>query len=299
MGFEVHSANFLKYTLKNKSKDNAVQIGRQSVELLPDKYLKKEFGILDRNEIGSFAELLLTKYFRVKNVESIDFSDYEDSTFVWDMNKPFLGPLADRLKNKFDLAIDFGTLEHIFNVPQALFNISYFCSSNADIVHVLPANGWVGHGFYQFSPELFYSVYSEENGYLNTEVFLANCNDNKHWYLVKKPTNGERSCAEGDGEAYILVKTTKMKNEFQHNNIQQSDWVPKWDNSENTAQEKKDDLSFFNAVKNFIRQYKLITRIYRKLYFIFRRWVFQITRREKISGRNRCLTKLNVYELIK
>jgi hypothetical protein len=31
---------------------------------------------------------------------------------------------------------------------------------------VTPANNQMGHGFYQFSPELFFRVFSQENGYL-------------------------------------------------------------------------------------------------------------------------------------
>ena len=298
MGLEVHSTNFLKYALKNKTKTHALQIGRQSIKLLPEKYLKEKFGILDHNELGSFAEVLLTKYFDIKNVMSIDFSNYEDSTFIADMNKPLSTSMAEKLNNKFDLAIDFGTLEHIYNVPQALFNISYSCSSDADIIHVLPANGWIGHGFYQFTPELFFSVYSEENGYSNTEIFLANCDDSKYWYRVKKPENGIRSCAEGDGEAYILVKTTKIKNDFKHDNIQQSDWIPKWNESEEISQDIKSNLSFLNKIKNFIKEYELITQIYRKIYFIFFKLFLLISRREKISGMNPCLNKLNVNELL-
>ena len=34
MGFKVHSTNFLKYALKNKTKTHALQIGRQSIKLL-------------------------------------------------------------------------------------------------------------------------------------------------------------------------------------------------------------------------------------------------------------------------
>ena len=32
------------------------------------------------------------------------------------------------------------------------------------IIHALPANNFCGHGFWQFSPELFYELYSPENG---------------------------------------------------------------------------------------------------------------------------------------
>jgi len=37
----------------------------------------------------------------------------------------------------------------------------------------LPANNGRGHGFYQFSAEFFYRVFSEENGFQMRELFVA------------------------------------------------------------------------------------------------------------------------------
>lgn len=37
----------------------------------------------------------------------------------------------------------------------------------------LPANNWSGHGFYQFTPELFYRTFSEENGFRVSKLLVA------------------------------------------------------------------------------------------------------------------------------
>ena len=76
------------------------------------------------------------------------------------------------LNEKFDTIIDFGTSEHIFNVVENLSNISKFCKNNGIILHSLPANNNCGHGFWQFSPELFFSLYSENNGFSDTEFLF-------------------------------------------------------------------------------------------------------------------------------
>lgn len=199
MGFEVNSTNFLLYTQRGRNIDRIATLGRQSIKLLPKWYAEKH----SLNIGGEYCEDLLKGALGASIVDSFDNSDYEQATFVTDMNKPVSG------FEPYDLVIDFGTLEHIYNVPQALWNVSTLCKPGGEIVHVLPSNGWIGHGFYQFSPELFYSVYSEENGYSGTEVFLANCDDNKHFYRVRKPINGNRSCAESNGEAYIFVRTKR------------------------------------------------------------------------------------------
>ena len=298
MGFQIHSANLLKYVSKERHHDSIVQIGRQSINLLPDSYLLNSFGILNRDEIGDFAEQLLMKYFHAKEVVSIDKTDYEGATFMMDLNSAIPELLSDKLKNTFDLVIDFGTLEHLYNVPQALFSISSICKENADIIHCLPANGWVGHGFYQFSPELFFSVYSEENGYAGTEVFLANCHDNKYWYRVKKPINGIRSCAEGDREAYVLVKTTKVSKECRHSDIQQSDWIIAWNRTQVESPEKTNDVmnrDFKSRVKITLSRFDVLVKLVRYLRETKRKYFRGY---DKISGRNPSLTKLKVSELL-
>lgn len=295
MGFEIHSANFLKYALQRNQKDEAVMFGRQSIKLLPDRYLKKAFGITNRQELGDFAEALLTRHYKLKNVISVDNSSYENATVVIDMNKPIPEQIKEQVEGKYDLALDLGTLEHIYNVPQALYNMSMFCSSNATIVHVLPANGWVGHGFYQFSPELFFSVYSERNGYKDTEVFLVNCQNNKYWYRVRKPENGVRSVAEGRGEAYVMVKTTKIKNGFNHDDIQQSDFVAVW----NKTDPKTHRASYTTSgLKAILKKSDLITWAYGSLNRRLRNLAAFIKGTDRISSGNPSLTKLSVDKLI-
>ena len=294
MGFEVNSLNFLLYVqqVNGRSKfEKVATMGRQFIKALPRSYLK--LLQLDTLADKEYCEELLIKKFGAVKVDSFDNSKYEDATFVVDMNLPIPEKYAGEISGAYDIVIDFGTLEHIYNVPQALWNMSTLCKTGGDIVHVLPANGWVGHGFYQFSPELFYTVYSDLNGYSGTEVFLANCDDDRYIYLVRKPVNGVRSCAEGDGEAYILVRTTKMSNELSHNNIQQSDFSRQWeaevprntDNSKNTPQRSK------------LRQWAKTIPLFRELYA---KWHRKYMRRyEKINNKNLCLTKFKVADLLR
>jgi hypothetical protein len=288
MGFEVNSLNFLQYTLhvsRQAKFSNIATMGRQSINLLP-KSCTESLRLL---EGGGYCEDLLFKNFGATKVDSFDNSNYEDATFVADMNKPISENQLQEVKGHYDLVIDFGTLEHIYNVPQALWNMSAILKPGGEIVHSLPANGWIGHGFYQFSPELFYTVYSEINGYTDTEVFLVNCNNNRYFYKVEKPINGGRSCAEGDGEAYIMVKTVRARDTFSHDKIQQSDFVSKWNDS--TPQNTQIKSPF----RKWVKTIPFATNVYSKL-ISFRRKILFST--DKINSRNPCLTKLAVSELL-
>jgi hypothetical protein len=87
--------------------------------------------------------------------ESIDVSDYEGCTHVHDLNDPVPASLRDR----YALTYNGGTLEHIFDVRAVLRNLFAMLKAGGVIVHVGPMNGWVDHGFYQFSPTFFADYY--------------------------------------------------------------------------------------------------------------------------------------------
>ena len=66
---------------------------------------------------NQFAEPLL-EYLGAKKCKSIDYSDFEGASIVHDLNNP----ISNELKGQFDTVIDGGTLEHVFNFPQAIKN---------------------------------------------------------------------------------------------------------------------------------------------------------------------------------
>ena len=74
---------------------------------------------------------------------------------IADRNDP--DALKSALSGKqFDLVFDGGTLEHVFNFSTALKNCMHMVKPHGRFVSVTLPNNWCGHGFYQFSPELFF-----------------------------------------------------------------------------------------------------------------------------------------------
>lgn len=113
-------------------------------------------------------------------VQSVDASDYEDSTFIHDFNYPLNG----KIKHTYNLVLDSGTLEHIFNVPQALKNSTELVANNGHYMGFFPCNNFFGHGFYQFSSELFYRTFTEENGFRIIDVIIFIDEPNAEFYSV-------------------------------------------------------------------------------------------------------------------
>lgn len=93
-------------------------------------------------------------------VESLDYSDFEGCDHTHDLNLP----IPKKLSKKFDLIIDAGTLEHVFNLPQALTNVFDMLKSGGVFVACNPFNGWPAHGLYQFGPELVWTFWKRNAG---------------------------------------------------------------------------------------------------------------------------------------
>ena len=210
-----------------------VMIGRQRLDVSAEA-LGAFFQKRHRADIASrmaaepmdgYCERLLAVAFGASVVQSIDASNYEQADIVHDMNTQ-LEPTEH-----FSAVLDFGTLEHVFNIAMAFDNVARLCAPGAHILHVLPSNNFVGHGFYQFSPELFFQIYSPERGFQGTRVFAAPGGTPDLWYEVRAPRElGARVEFTSRDQLYLLVITQKAgePTPLMQQAVQQSDYVQLW-----------------------------------------------------------------------
>ncbi len=259
MGIDVHALNFLLYAKKFGNLGRTITVGRQRV-FLPDSVVRNVISASSDYKNDKYCEQLLTNYFGADTVDSIDFSDFEGATIIHDMNLP----IPSNIRGLYDTVIDFGSLEHVYNIPQALKNCSSLCAPCGQIIHVSPANNWCGHGFWQFSPELFFSLYSDLNGYRDTEIFLADLADEKRWFKVKPTKLMERLNVVSITKLHVLVRTVGSGMGFSHNNIQQSDYVIRWTNSSQviTAPKsiKSKEITVLKGIKNSVAKFSFLCR---------------------------------------
>ncbi len=286
MGIDVHGLNFLKFARNRRAFGRVATIGRQSLGLSSGR-LKKLLNLDKRPRFGPYCEDLLTTYFAAVAVESFDNSDYEHATHIADMNKPLT------IFNRYDTVIDCGTIEHIYNVPQAFKNVSQMCSEEGQILHILPANNYCGHGFWQFSPELFFSLYSEANGYRETQVFLADLTDERFWYEVRNPRNGQRADVMSSTQLLALVRTRKA-GVVCHENVQQSDYLDTWSRRKILSALTPAEMPLKDRIKEAIKQspFASTARVLNTKWKALRRPTVAL------SARNPHLVKLEVSSLI-
>ena len=172
---------------------------------------------------GLYCEELLRSEFRATSVDSLDASDFEGATLIHDLNESL--PLT--LANRFNVVLDFGTLEHVFDVKTAFENVNKTTQVGGSIVHVVPSNGCSGHGLYQFSPEFFHTFHSEERGFEQTRVWVASPIRPHYWFKVPKPRPGERVNLGSRGPMYLVCITKKFR-PAPESWIQQSDYAKHW-----------------------------------------------------------------------
>lgn len=231
-----------------------VTIGRQSLDLSGED-LQRFFRARGREDLAQriatmpadgYCEALIETAFEAKAVCSVDASDYEQAAIVHDMNTP-LEP-----KEHFSVVLDFGTLEHVFNLPVAFDNVAKLASNGGYILHMLPGNNLVGHGFYQFSPELFFQIYAPERGFVGTRVFAAPEGSPDVWYEVKSPRElGARVNLTSRDQMYLLVLTQKVGEAapLTQAPVQQSDYVQLWAKEPRRAVKAKRRSEISRALK--------------------------------------------------
>jgi len=132
--------------------------------LFPCKEIDPLAHKLNARKNGFISDKFLLSSLGFSEVRSLDYSNYENADYLFDLNQP--QPLL-HLVDSFDFILDGGTLEHVFHLPNALTNIFEMVRTNGRIFHVAPSSNHIDHGFYMFSPTLFWDFYHANNFDIN------------------------------------------------------------------------------------------------------------------------------------
>jgi hypothetical protein len=195
-----------------------------------------------------------------------DISDYEGADLKIDLGVPI-----DKSRyNQFDAIVDAGTIEHIYDIPQCMENITKMLKVDGVLVLFAPASE-INHGFYNLCPCFFFD-YLSANGYEDIRV-----------YLKEDAFNGESG-----GKTYEVMETwaqygvppthtsvvvfaRKKKTVVLTRNIIQSAYKRVW----NPAERRETALySIARSFKRFIPDiiYKMRERSANRRYFKYVGW---------------------------
>ncbi len=121
-----------------------------------------DFPCEDRSTLFSIAKAFYADLFAPREIVSVDMNGTEDA-LRWDLNGP-LGFIDRHGHEKtFDIAINHGTAEHVFNIAQVFKTMHDATCTYGLMVHESPFTGWVDHGFYCLQPTLFYDLAAANN----------------------------------------------------------------------------------------------------------------------------------------
>lgn len=184
MGISLQGIRLLARMLKDRNlSGRAVTYGVQGVEgqyADAARILKEEgypFQALSGSEIRNdplteFGDTLsqqsLFRMLGFEALESIDYFPDEKPDHLLNLNEP----VPETLHGRYDLVFDGGTMEHCFNVKEVLFNTVRLLKPGGLVLHANPLSGLVNHGFFQFSPTLYFDFYCE-NGFAEMDMKLV------------------------------------------------------------------------------------------------------------------------------
>lgn len=277
MGIDKDVAKFLLSARERKVDfRKTLMLGNQKLDLSKSdcQHLRNVFHSSDFSQIKDSREFF--RFLGAKEVSSMDISDYEGAEILHDLNQPIGGELTER----FTFVLDGGTLEHIFNFPLALANAMKMVAVGGHLAVIAGGNNFLGHGFYQFSPELFYRALSNDNGFEIKRMIAAEVGGN--WYEVADPKQIKgRVELINDKPTYLMVLAKKNADKPLFLNApQQSDYAAMWE-VENHAQEAERSP---NKLKNFIKQNEFL---YQTLAQLMQSQVNSLLRKEKSFANNK------------
>lgn len=282
MGIDALGLKFLIYAA-NRGTDfsSVLTLGRQHI-LVPPSTVSRVVGMYCRHQAhreafshyieGLYCDNVLT-CLGAKRVEAIDASAYEGASILHDMNHQ----IPERYKQTFSVVLDFGTLEHIFNFPVAIKNAMEMIKMEGHFVCVTVANNFMGHGFYQFSPELLFAVFSEENGFRVIDMVISEAYEDSSWYHVSRPKGdiaGRVTLVNHEPTFLMCIaqRVSVSEKVFQRMPVQY-DYVKSWEDTYEKNTEplnNKEQITFYAKMARLLRKFSLISRIFRFLRYIVR-----------------------------
>lgn len=143
----------------------------------PDLLLNEEFDVKeaeDWQKIASWHNWHGPIYdteavFREFGIDAtyIDIHASRGCELVYDLNMDL-----NWVAPKFDVVLDPGTIEHCFNIGQAMWNVRKLCMVGGTIIHGNPIS-MTNHGFYNLSPTFYLDWYGHHGDEIQHAVMLA------------------------------------------------------------------------------------------------------------------------------
>lgn len=207
-------------------------------------------------KLGCISGEALFRSLGFQKIETLDYSQFEGAEITFDLNN---SDLPQNLKNSYDAIIDHGTIEHIFHIPNALKNIFQMLKIGGRIIHSSPTSNFVDHGFYMFSPTLFYDFYISNKFKINTIMVTQSSprQDTDPCFYTDYEPGSFSSVSYGglNNSIYgVICIATKTEESTGHIIPQQGLYNKVWNQKENGAVQKGKAVSLLETVLELFKK---------------------------------------------
>lgn len=271
-----------------------LMLGRQWLRLSPAEAAR--LGQEHRLKLDDLADAQMTDttyaepFFQrmgFQKVEALDVTTYQGAGLVHDMNTA----LPTEHHGKWDWVFDGGSLEHIFDFPNAIRNCAALLKPGGLFITQCPVNNWMGHGFYQFSPELFYRTFAKAHGFRVRFAALVSHTQPLVFHALKDPADTGKRLQFNPEERLSLLFVAEKSAGAQIGEVQQSDYSVRW--NEGREDEKTEKAEKPAGKPSSIAA--LIPSPFRRRLSEWR--IKQRRHRENTRGMTRCATMSEAWAL--
>ena len=135
-----------------KGYKRVVELGSQDLHVDPSDLTREMRRLTNNPELGTIKTAkALYQALGFEEYRCID-TDGRNDALVYDLNENIK---AKGFSEQFDLVTNHGTTEHCFDQGNGFRNIHNLCAKNGLMVHALPFQGYLNHGFYNYHPNFY------------------------------------------------------------------------------------------------------------------------------------------------
>ena len=268
---------FLKEDISNSLQDE------QKKKILLDR-IAQIVQLKDKKKNFDLVKIAYQFFLGYKSIAAIDLHGTDDALKL-DLNEPV------NLHQSFDIVINCGTGEHVFNIYQFFKTVHDITNQDGIMIHVTPFIGWVNHGFFNIQPTLYWDLaqyndyeilacfiqpnatslteFSDREGatgYLqslenqgetikNSNLYIAMCK--KQCQSFKVPIQGFFQVSKESYWDLMVTDISKDSPLFEEFNLRETNLIvfPDWNQSEDTIIEYLEDI--IQAIKDHLNQQKV------------------------------------------
>ena len=268
MGINSESAAFLcEARAAGASFGRVLTLGRQNLNVDREtlRALAARHGVDTASADESareYCETFFTRFLGAQSVDAVDHSGYEGAVLTHDLNQP----IPPQWEQRYDAVVDGGTLEHVFNFPTAIANCMRLVREGGRLFVFTPANNQLGHGFYQFSPELFFRTLAPAHGFeienmvaVQFRYASTECGSTGHVYRVADPASvGSRITLVNSRPVTLMIRARKTAHRSAPFEMfpQQSDYSHIWEtgDGDSTPPPRAVSRSFLRAPARLVKR---------------------------------------------